>query len=415
MSVLDFLTYVYLPAREAAGHGPDDRHVREFVALVTKAALAWRDIPPVGKLTAAEIQRVFDGRTGIIKALLDLLRQAIYRGVNRPDALGAEPPRGKMTREEQEAYFNPPAPTRTWDAGPEGTLWHYCVTRYFRLNVRIRSWHTQHQYRIALGELSRVVGHPATKDDLTDDNVALVMRELMEKNLNPNTINSRRDRINALWTWMAKRGEIPRWPANQAVIEPQRTPQAWTRHELDALFNAAALEKGMLKGVVPKWLYWQALLSLCWDTGERVGALLQCRWEHLNLETRWLRVPAEIRKGSKKDKAYLLSGETVGLLRMMRNRSPVLLIPAVYNRLYLWKAFERILKSAGLPTNRQCKFHRIRRSVASHFAAAGGDPQALLGHSSAVITEGYLDPEICKPPQPTDRLAPLGSSGVRHA
>jgi integrase len=338
------------------------------------------------------------------------------RGVVRPATLTESRPRGKSaTPEEQEKFFVPKAKEYHFDAGPPGTLWHYCVTRYFKLNVRIRSTHTQHQYRCAISELSNVVGHLATKEDLTDDNVALMMRNLMSENLHPRTVNSRRDRINALWTWMAKRGEVEKWPANQALVEPQRTPQAWTIHELNALFNAASLEKGMLKGVCPRWLYWQCLLSLAWDTGERIGALLQCRWEHLNMETRWLRIPAEIRKGAKKDKAYLLSGETVGLLRMMRNRSPVLFLPAVYNHAYLWQAYARLLKSAGLPTTRHCMFHRLRRSVASHFQAAGGDAQQLLGHSSSVITEDYIDPAIAKPLQATDRLAPLGTKAVQHA
>jgi integrase len=52
------------------------------------------------------------------------------------------------------------------------------------------------------------------------------------------------------------------------------------------------------------------------------------------------------------------------------------------------------------------KFHAMRRTAASHFAAAGGDASHFLGHSSPRITEKYyLDPRIADTgPQPCDVL-----------
>lgn len=271
------------------------------------------------------------------------------------------------------------------------------------LNTRIRDEHTRHQYRIALANLAQTVGHPPTIADLCDDAVAMMMRSLLDRHLAPRTINSRRDRIHAFWSWLAKRGYLSTWPTTPPVDEPLRTPRAWTERQLRALFNAAALERGTKKGV-PKWQWWTLLLSLLWDSGERVSAILSAKWEHLDLETRWLHLPAEIRKGRKRDMIYRLSPETIAQLRMMRRRSPEFLLPPIYARCYLWQAFERLLKEAGLPVNRGSKFHRIRKSVASHFEAAGGDAQRLLGHSSRAITEDYLDPAICVPPQATDKL-----------
>jgi integrase len=286
----------------------------------------------------------------------------------------------------------------------ESLLADVCEKRYFLLNTKIRNEHTRTQYRIALRNLSDALGAPPKLEDLCDDSVALMMRGLLDKGLATPTINGRRDCIHSLWTWLAKRGHVAVWPTTPALDEPQRTPRAWSEKQLRALFNAAALERGTKRGI-PKWQWWTLLLSLLWDTSERIGAILECRWEHVDFDSRWLHVPAECRKGRKKDMAYLLSPETVAELRMMRRRSPEFLLPPIYNYAYLWQAYERLLKTAGLPVDRKSKFHRIRRSVASHFEAAGGDAQRMMGHSSRAITEGYIDPSICVPPQATQRLA----------
>lgn len=287
--------------------------------------------------------------------------------------------------------------------GPSYCLSEVCESFYFPLNTKIRHEHTKHQYRIAIRNLCEIVGHDPLVGDLSDDNVARMMRMLLDRGLAERTVNGRRERIHAIWTWLCRRGHLQVWPLTMPLDEPQRIPRAWSRDELRKLFNAASLERGCRKGV-PKWLYWQCLLSMCWDSGERVGAVLKCRWEHIDLDTRWLIIPCELRKGRKKDAAYQLSPETCELLRMMRRRSPELILPKIFHHMYLWQAYSRILKSAGLPTDRGSKFHRIRRSTASHFAAAGGNPQKLMGHASAETTESYLDPTIVKPPQATDLL-----------
>lgn len=291
------------------------------------------------------------------------------------------------------------------------SLLDVCEKRFFVINTKIRSNHTREQYRISLGDLQFALDHQPVVGDLCDDSVAMMMRTLLDRGLAIPTINGRRDCIHSLWTWLAKRGHVSTWPTTPALDEPQRTPQAWSAKQLRQLFNAASLEPGRRKGV-PRWLYWHVLLSLCWDSSERIGAILKCRWEHFDFDTRWLRVPAEIRKGKKKDMAYRLAPETVGLLQMMRKYSPVFLVPQIFCEQYIWKAYERILKTAGLPVGRNSKFHRMRRSVASHFEAAGGDAQKLMGHSTRSLTDGYIDPSISSPPQASDVLFRPGMGPV---
>jgi integrase len=48
-----------------------------------------------------------------------------------------------------------------------------------------------------------------------------------------------------------------------------------------------------------------------------------------------------------------------------------------------------------LDVGRRIGFHAIRRSAASHYAAAGGDAVEMLDHSSPSITKRwYLDPRL---------------------
>lgn len=121
---------------------------------------------------------------------------------------------------------------------------------------------------------------------------------------------------------------------------------------------------------------------------------------------RIFQIPAELRKGKKRDRLYKLATDTVEALRAMQ--MPELgrrkIWPWPYNRTYLWSRYKRLLESAGLPSGRTRKFHCIRRSVASHFEAAGGNATELLGHSTRSVTLAYLDPRIIPREHAIDRL-----------
>jgi len=70
---------------------------------------------------------------------------------------------------------------------------------------------------------------------------------------------------------------------------------------------------------------------------------------------------------------------------------PQMHVTSIYGHLKL------LLKATGLPTGRNCMFHKIRRTHATHLHIAGGDATASLGHGSDVITRGYyLDPRYIR-------------------
>lgn len=274
--------------------------------------------------------------------------------------------------------------------------------RYLALNTRIADPGTHHQYRLALANLEAANGHMLVCD-LSDDAVALMMHSLRQRGLSPRTVNDRRARIHALWSWLCRRGVLQVWPTTQRMVEPERTPDAWTEKQMRQLFCAASLQRRKIGGV-PAWLFWTCLLSLAWDTGERIGALMQVTWEQIDLDSRWLQVPAEMRKGKRADKCYRLAPETVANLRLLKKHGQAKVLPWDRHPSYLWQAFGRLLKDAGLPQDRRSKFHRIRRSVATHFTIAGGDAQAAMGHSSAETTARYIDTRLVPQVHPSDVL-----------
>ena len=276
-----------------------------------------------------------------------------------------------------------------------------CENSYFKFNQRIRDEKTAPSVPLRAKDFAASIGSQPTIDDLTDDNVAGLIVYLQEKQLAAKTINERRGRINALWTWLAKRGQINRWPTTPRIPEPERTPVAWLREELPRLFKAFERERVMIEGICSP-LWWKSLHYVFWDTGERISALVQCEWSHF--DGGWLVIPAELRKAKRKDRAYPLASDTIELLKQMRLPARKAIWPWPYSPDYLWTRYKIIRGRAGLPTDRRSSFHRMRRSVASHFEAAGGDATELLDHTSRQVTRSYLDPRIVRPPQAIDLL-----------
>ena len=272
---------------------------------------------------------------------------------------------------------------------------------YFRLNPRIRCEHTRDQYRFALKNLTDSLGHEPADTDLLDDNVAAMMVYLQNKGLAAKTINDRRGRINALWSWLARRGVVRTWPTTPRIPEPERTPVAWLQDQLPSLFAAFDSERVLIAGIpAPAW--WKSIHYAFWDSGERVGALIQARFDFL--DGAWLLVPAEVRKGGHKDKAYRLEKDTLEAINAIRAPARELIWPWPFCRDYLWTRYRIIRRRAGLPTDRRSSFHRMRKTVASYYTKAGGDATALLDHSSRLVTKKYLDPRIVETPQAADLL-----------
>ena len=271
------------------------------------------------------------------------------------------------------------------------TLQSFFDTIYRPLRLTQASAGCLKQYRLNIAKVNAALDRAALLSDLSDDLLARVCGSMIADGRSPATANKVRAQLVALWTFAAKRGLVATYPTIGKYREFKREPIAWTKDQLRTLFTACSRQSGMI-GEVPASLWWLALLSLLWDTGLRIGAVLKMQWHQVDFERGFVLVLAEQQKDHE-DQWFRLHAHTLMLLRRMRRKEGcVFHWPKSHGRLYL--AYGAILRQAGLPSTRRDKFHKIRRSVASWFEAAGGNATELLGHSCRQVTRVYLDGTI---------------------
>lgn len=250
-------------------------------------------------------------------------------------------------------------------------------------------------YGFTIASFGEFLGHEPTLDDLEEISVARFLSHRVRQRTAA-TAAKDRAQLRALWEFAARRRLLDRWPTIPMVRVPERVPEAWMTDEFRRLLASAAQEVAEYDGI-PAALYWRALLLLCYDTAERIGAAHTITWG--SVRGRLVLFRAEDRKGGRRDILREISEETQAALDAIRGgRGPAdRVFPWPRGRSYLWKRLGIILKRAGLPTTRRDKFHKIRKTTASYYAAAGHSAQSLLDHSDPATTKKYLDPRIVKP------------------
>lgn len=269
-------------------------------------------------------------------------------------------------------------------------LWQICQAEFFPRNLRLRSNVTKLRYKQAIDVLSLFLGHVATLDDLDDDVIAAWLNWLVDhRGVCERTANGMAGRVRTLWTFLAKRGRIARFPTTQNLPVPELSPVAWSPEQLADLFEAAGRMPGKV-GPFKASVWWQAWLAWLWCTGERLGASLSMQWEHLDLERGTASLPATIRK-ARKAATYHLWPDIVERLKALQRPSGAV-FPWEKTRCTYWLHYAKLLRIAGLPGGRKRKSHAIRVSHATWIEANGGNATKRLMHSNPNTTrQSYLD------------------------
>ena len=274
------------------------------------------------------------------------------------------------------------------------TVMFFFDNHYRPLRLRGRSPETSRLYRISIRHFDETMGRDAVLTDLTNENINRHLQRIRDKGRAPATVNKDLSQLGAIWRFASRHGHVGNWPEVRKEIEPKRVPMAWTPQEVRQLLATIEAMAGML-GNVAERSFWGAIVRLCLDTGERIGAVRVAQWDWLNDD--WLIVPAESRKGKTRDRAYQLSPHTMELLGELRKAaigSTIFYFPREPG--YLWRRLAHIQAKAGLPVDRRSKWHRMRRTVATAVHASGGDAQAAMDHSSRKTTDSYIDPRATK-------------------
>jgi integrase len=283
------------------------------------------------------------------------------------------------------------------------TLYGLFKSHYQPKRLLGKSQNTTRLYLCSLRKFGQYLGRDAMLTDLTDQAVGDYLQHLIDVGkLSMSSIEKEATQLLVLWRFAARRNMGPLWPEIQPPKAPESIPDSWTIEELQCLLAACRKQRGRIAGI-PAGLYWETLVRLVLDCGERAGAVRKLEWTDLKDE--WLTVRAATRKGGRKPKRFRLRASTLNLLAELRAASAsTTIFPWDNSYTYFWTIYGRIVTQAGLPNNRRTKLHMLRRTVATLYEQAGGDATKLLGHSSRKVTEAYIDERYVQVPQACDLI-----------
>jgi len=278
-------------------------------------------------------------------------------------------------------------------------------SEYIPRRIPAASPSTIKSYRITFRMLDRFLGRDARLCDLNNGTIAAFQVERLKEVRRP-TVKRDLDNIKAVWRYCCLRGKLKEFPDLPTISCAAPTPIALSEDDIHRVWQAIQAEtrpvvvscSPLLEVPAPVW--WSAIFLTCWDTGERFSAVFNLKEQTIDLTENWILFPSESRKGSVRDNLKPIAPDTAAalgeLLELYSRRTyNTRVFRWALNKGLVWRRLADIMERAGLPDSREFKFHAIRKSVASHLYAAGGNAQRLLGHSSQRITDShYLDPRI---------------------
>lgn len=144
---------------------------------------------------------------------------------------------------------------------------------YYRpLRLRGRSANTCRLYGCTIRSFWKWLRYEPTIDDLTDLTISRFLEHRATVR-SPYTAEKERTQLLSLWRFAADRGILKDRPCVPPAPLPERIPTAWTVEQLQSLMRSAAATRGLV-GKVPAGVWYAALLSVLWETAERIGAIL---------------------------------------------------------------------------------------------------------------------------------------------
>ena len=261
-------------------------------------------------------------------------------------------------------------------------------------------------YEATLDRFRDFLGHEPTVDDLDDLTAAKFIRwrgtTVHSKSrglISPASLAKDSAHLRSLWTWLAKKrwkrsdGELVEFPDYARPRVPKPTPKAFKAEELAKLVEAARHRKGRVAGKPAAW-YWTTKIQAMFQTGERIGAMLEVRWSEVDLERNTLTFLAATRKGHRETITRAITPELSRMLATQKGAPSERVWPWLDDRelLSIYGSLRVLCRVAGVPYK---PFHSVRKSTASYLKRAGISAKKQLGHSSEEMAEThYYDEEI---------------------
>lgn len=299
------------------------------------------------------------------------------------------------------------------------------IDRYFLVHNLSWGKDSANQLRTAVRSYEKMLGRPATLQDLEQDALAAWLHWLLHtRQRSPATVRSKRQNLLQLWRCAYRLKLIPDPPSELPIVrDPEPDPASWRPLDLEMLLPQARAWKviGRAQASVlwsGRWM--EALLLVLYETGERIGALRHLKRSAFVPATASLYVPAGVRKGRRKTRHYGLRPATCDLLSELLAASSAeqceLLFPYLGSTESLRRILTGLLKKSGLPHDRWSKFHRFRRTHATQIAAATDEQtaQKALSHSTPAITARYINRAALPPTRYCDLLPQLSYDDPRQ-
>jgi integrase len=276
----------------------------------------------------------------------------------------------------------------------EGSLWRFLHEFYKPNRLVGRPECSTKSYEYALKRLYRHIGRSVSVSELTDELVTDHMQWILNSGLAVASANNSRLHLLALWRYAYKKKLIDTRPDVEKLPEPKRLPKAWAVAEVGQILEACREQKGVISGI-PAAKWWRAFILVLYDTGLRRRAATLLQRTDLDFTDGMLTVRPEDQKQNA-EQQFRLSAETLAAIREIWLPERRLLFAWSRERKRIWIDYGEILKRAGLSCTNKDKFHKIRRTTATHIAATAGIAAAChhLGHSSEAMTKRYIDPRF---------------------
>lgn len=281
-------------------------------------------------------------------------------------------------------------------------------------------------YSSTLDRFRDFLGHEPTIDDLDDLTAARFIRwrsttvhDPRRGLISPASLAKDSSHLRTLWTWCAKKrmtrsdGALIEFPDYARPRVPKPRPVAYTAEELARLIAVARTRKGFVSGKPAAW-YWTTKLRAMFETGERIGAVLEIRWGEVDFERNTLTFLAATRKGHRETITRGISPALAKGLALFKGAPTERVWPWLDDRkpLSAYNSLRVLCRLAGV---RYLPFHSIRKATASYLKRAGISAKRQLGHASEEMAENhYYDERITGVESALDYLPPLDLDGPRR-
>jgi len=259
-------------------------------------------------------------------------------------------------------------------------------------------------YTQTLDQLAKFLGHDPTLDDLDDVTAAKFCKwrlttKFRGKVITPATVGKDSQQLKAIWNFAAKKrlkrsdGTDIEFPDYRTPTIPKPRPRAFNADDLSKLIKAARHRRGHI-GRLPAAWYWSTKLMAQFQTGERIGAILELRWSEVDIERQTLTFLAHTRKGHSQTITRPITERLASLMECEKGDDTERVWPWLEHRSYasLYASLKVLCRSAGVPYK---PFHSVRKATASYLRLSGVSAKSQLGHETEGIAERhYYDEDI---------------------